>query len=125
MKRIIEKPIKPEYKPHRTFKTKEIAEMLGLTTSYINMLARKLGVEYHLTKTGKIQNNVYDYAGYAAIKQHVDAIRGEKEKQTEKKTTAPKLTLEELQKLHPLVTNPKWFNINQWPDTVPNCMEND
>lgn len=116
MKRKIEKPIKPEYKPHRTFKTKEIAEKLGLTTSYINMLARKLGVEYHLTKTGKIQNNVYDYAGYAAIKQHVDMIREEKKRQAEKKTTAPKLTLEELQKLHPLVTDTRWLKLSEWPD---------
>ena len=31
--------------------------------------------------------------------------------------------IEELKKLHPLVTNPKWLDVNQWPDRVPDCMK--
>lgn len=35
----------------------------------------------------------------------------------------PKMTIQQLKILHPLVTDERCFNINYWPDPLPKCFE--
>ena len=37
------------------------------------------------------------------------------------KVVKPELTLDEMKKLHPLVTEERFLNLNYWPDITPKC----
>jgi virulence-associated protein VapD len=39
------------------------------------------------------------------------------------KKEQPKMTIEQLKILHPLVTDERCFNINYWPESMPKCFE--
>ena len=39
------------------------------------------------------------------------------------KKEQPKMTLQQLKILHPLVTDERCFNINYWPEVEPKCFE--
>ena len=100
----------------RVFTTVEIAEALKTTRPTIYRISSLLNIKCTL---GERRVKFWTYADYKKMKEYISGIHKHKPEPVKK----PELTLEEMQKLHPLVTNPKWFRLSAFPDIVPKGYE--
>jgi hypothetical protein len=101
----------------RVFSTQEIADALGTTRPTIYRIAAAKNLHCSLVH-GKVK--VWSYDDFKVFKLCVSQIQKHKPVEPVKK---PELTLEEMQKLHPLVTNPRWFKLSAFPDVTPQGYE--
>ena len=114
-----------KFKPekNRTFTTKEISQAFGTSIQTVRNFAHYRGLKPVVKKQDSGKVSVWNYDFYkmfsAFWKSKLLKIHAKEIKEKEQVTN----NLEELKKLHPLVTNPKWLDINQWPDIVPDCMK--
>lgn len=100
----------------KTFSTQEIADALGTTRPTIYRIAAAKDLHCSLVH-GKVK--VWSYDDFKIIKLCVSQIQ--KHNLVPVKKT--ELSLEEMKKLHPLVTNPKWFRLSAFPDVIPQGYE--
>ena len=107
---------------NRTFTTQEIAIACNCTLPTVRGFADKYGYEpLQVLKCDEGKKAIWDYVFYKAFKDYMQlSIAKRKEMNKKAKETTPEPTnLEELKKLHPHVTDIRCFNLNFWPDTIP------
>mgnify|MGYP003315868039 CR=1 FL=1 len=113
---------------NRTFTTAELADALGVVTSSIIKMIHTKKLSYNIVVSDHGKRMVVPYETYAELKQYYDK---KFEKMAEKRkvviNTKPavkqNITLEEMHKLHPLVTDDRFFKESYFPEIIPDCFE--
>ena len=103
---------------NRIFTTVEIADALNTNRPTIYHIASLKGIECTI---GAKRVKYWTYSDFKQIKEYLELHKKQPKKQVQK---APELPLEELQKLHPLVKNTRWFKLSDFPDIIPKGYEN-
>lgn len=98
----------------RTFSTKELAEIADISEESLRNLAPKLGMTKIMIRSNYFE---WDYSSYVKIK--VFAANRKKAETAPKEVKVSVANLEELRKLHPLVTNYDFFKLTYFPDSEP------
>lgn len=107
----------------KIYTTQEIADYLETSASIIRNIAHYYNIEKKVCPTKNSRAAYYTYDSVRLIKEHYEAKRN-KERQdaiSRMKVVKPELTLDEMKKLHPLVTEERFLNLNYWPDITPKC----
>lgn len=99
----------------RTFSTKELAEVAGISEESMRNLEDKLGLTKIVVKSNYFE---WDYSSYIKVKAYAE---NRKKAKAEKKKVVSSVTLEEMRKLHPLVKDDRYFRLSYFPDAVPEC----
>ena len=103
----------------RVFTTTDVANSLGISNDKVVYIAYRLDVGITESKGGL--HKVYNHAEYVRIKNYY--LTHKQETNVGVKSEKPKMSLEEMKKLHPLVTDERCFKLSWFPETKPNCME--
>lgn len=114
-------------KQEKIFTVNEISNLVDYTPNAVCQIAKKLNVGLKhkpLVKGGSCYD--FTYSDYLAIKKYVDERKAIKEKFQQlnlAKIKSKEETLQELKKLHPLVTDEKFFKLEFFPDVMPECFK--
>ena len=108
---------------NRTFTTLEIADACGIAVQSVRNFANTYHYEslaVRSSNTGRCA--IWDFNFYKAIKEVYERKAKEKEKRlkAKKEPEEENKTLEELKRLHPLVTDERCFKLSWFPETIPN-----
>ena len=109
---------------NREFTTNQIAEIIGVNPEMIAHYKRKLHIPGRKVKTGKLMECYFTYAEYKQIETMIKT----KSKLFTKKPKVVKSVnpaIEQLKQDHPLVTDERCFKASWWPDTIPNCFQDE
>jgi hypothetical protein len=104
-------------KTDRLFKTREVADICGITVGMVHYAIEKLGIIYTTNKYGYAQ---FSFKQMRLIKEYY-----KKSDTTDLKLKAEPMTLEQLKELHPLVKDERFFKLSYFPETKPSCFEED
>jgi hypothetical protein len=104
-------------KTDRLFKTKEVADICGITVGMVHYAVEKLGIIYTTNKWG--------YAQFSFIQMRLIKEYYKKSDTSNLKLKAEPMTLEQLKELHPLVKDERFFKLSYFPEIVPNCFAED
>lgn len=114
-------------KQERIFTVNEISNLVGYTPNQIRVFARKMKIgKRHkpLVEGGPCFD--FTYSDYLIIKKYVEERKAIKEKFQQlnlAKIKSKEETLQELKKLHPLVTDERFFKLEFFPDVMPECFK--
>ena len=110
---------KPE--KQKVYTTQEIADLLEISTTLVRNIASYYHIEYQIVQTGHSRAMMFTYDGVREIKARYEARLNKKKQSIVKIERTP----EENDKLedHSLVTDKRWLKLNEWPDVIPNCFE--
>lgn len=109
---------------NREFTTNQMAEIIGVNTKMIMHYKRMLGIPGRRVKTGKLMECYFTYTEYKQIETIIKAkskLFTKKPKVVESVNPA----IEQLKQEHPLVTDERCFKQSWWPDTIPNCFQDE
>lgn len=101
----------------RYFTTKEVAEMAGISHYHVYFFCKKLGIDYEVKPTS---NSRAAYFSWLNAQKIIDVAS---HKKTISKAKKELIVTDEEQNAHPLVTDPRWLKLNEWPEVVPSCFE--
>lgn len=101
----------------RYFTTREISEMTGKSDKTVRRTAKLLGIDYEIRPVGNQRNAYYSWLQTQKFVEYF------KQHKSEKKIKEELVVCDELQSQHPLVKDPRWLKLNEWPDIIPNCFK--
>lgn len=116
----------------RIFTVNEIANICGCSTNNILVIEKKIGCNYIRHKPTHSGGSFCDitYSDYLKIKAYCEerkrikeSYRLAKEKKIQEKIRKEESSLEEMKRLHPLVTDERFFKLEFFPDIVPICFK--
>lgn len=113
---------------NRTFTIADLGYAFGVTSASILNEIHKNNLPFTVEKRGRGKRFIAPYETYLELKKHYDKMlekkAGKKKVTDNAKPAAQKsLTVEEMRKLHPLVTDDRFFKESYFPETVPDCFE--
>lgn len=111
----------------KLFTTDEVGKILNVKPSNISSMAYRYGIKKIIKATNKGRTYYFDYKAMREIKDYFDRRNKEREAKGLQRLEAElteKYSIEELKKLHPLVTDERCFRMSYWPETLPNCFKN-
>jgi len=101
----------------REFTTAQTAAALGISEPTVYSIVKALNLPYDIRQQGRGPHRVALFS-YEVIKEIELYTKAKSKKQMIKNYTGMKLKAEE----HPLVTDERWLNINNWPEVVPSIL---
>lgn len=104
-------------KTDRLFKTKEVADICGVTVGMVHYAVEKLGIIY--------TTNKYGYAQFSFNQMRLIREYYKKSDLSNFKPKGEPMTLEQLKELHPLVKDERFFKLSYFPEVTPNCFAED
>lgn len=112
---------------NRVFTTTEIRQAVGCSKTLVMAFAKRKGFK---PLNDNYKNGVmaqWDYNFYKSFCNYFKALREKQQKQAEKRKKITEneppeenKSIEELKRLHPLVTDERCFKLNWWPEVIPN-----
>lgn len=105
----------------RQFTTQDIAMSLGLLPTSVSSIAVKLGIKPERRYEGRAFKHFYSWEQFRQLQLYEAEIERKRAKLN--KVNVQVYTLEELKKLHPLVTDDRFFQLSYFPETKPKCFE--
>lgn len=127
---MFEKKIEPKDKYNvysrpnkdKIYTVQEIADLCECSCDVIRNVTNRLNIPHEYVTKNKARVSVYPYSSVKIIMEH----QAEKEKKRKeialKKDKAKENKAEDLKK-HPLVTDVRCFDLNWWPDVIPDCFK--
>ena len=110
----------------KLFTTDEVGKILNVKPSNISSMVYRYGIKKIIKTTNKGRTYYFDYKAMREIKAYFDRRNKEREAKGLQRLEAEpteKYSIEELKKLHPLVTDERCFLMSYWPETLPKCFE--
>ena len=110
----------------KLFTTDEVGKILNVKPDNISSMVYRYGIKKILKATNKGRTYYFDYKAMREIKAYFDRRNKEREAKGLQRLEAEptvKYSIEELKKLHPLVTDERCFQLSYWPETLPKCFE--
>ena len=104
------------------YTTKELAQLLGTTSSCISNIAIRYNIPKKVLIAEKARVAYFSKDSLEKFRNILDEMQDKRTKWEQKKTEAT-AALEEAETLHPLVTDKRCLNLNWWPDVVPECFK--
>ena len=104
------------------YTTKQLAELLGTSSSCISNIAIRYNIPKKVLIAEKARVAYFSKESLEKFRNILDEMQDKRAKWEQKKTEAT-AALEEEEALHPLVTNKRCLNLNWWPDVVPECFK--
>ena len=94
--------------------SRDVADMLGRELSSVINARSRLGIKCKTVKSGMFTKCIWSEDDFKKIKEWSDNLRAKDRERENKKQQ----DIEELKKLHPLVTDERCFNMEWWPDEI-------
>ena len=104
------------------YTTKQLAELLGTTSSCISNIAIRYNIPKKVLIAEKARVAYFSKESLEQFRNILDEMQDKRAKWEQKRTEAT-AALEEAETLHPLVTDKRCLNLNWWPDVVPECFK--
>lgn len=104
------------------YTTKQLAELLGTTSSCISNMAIRYNIPKKVLIAEKARVAYFSKESLEQFRNILDEMQDKRAKWEQKRTEAT-AELEEAETLHPLVTDKRCLNLNWWPDIVPECFK--
>ena len=104
------------------YTTKQLAELLGTSSSCISNIAIRYNIPKKVLIAEKARVAYFSKESLEQFRNILDEMQDKRAKWEQKKTEAT-AALEEAEALHPLVTDKRCLNLNWWPDVVPECFK--
>lgn len=113
----------------KEFSVLDLQELLSVDRYNLDKARKALNLKGRKVRTGKKGSHcVYTYEEYLQLKNCITAMRRTLENKKrliaiadEANRRQQQQTIEELKKKHPLVRDVRCFDLNWWPDVVPDC----
>ena len=104
------------------YTTKQLAELLGTSSSCISNIAIRYNIPKKVLIAEKARVAYFSKESLEKFRNILDEMQDKRAKWEQKRTEAT-AALEEAETLHPLVTDKRCLNLNWWPDVVPECFK--
>ena len=104
------------------YTTKQLAELLGTSSSCISNIAIRYNIPKKVLIAEKARVAYFSKESFEQFRNILDEMQDKRAKWEQKKAEAT-AALEEAETLHPLVTDKRCLNLNWWPDVVPECFK--
>ena len=104
------------------YTTKQLAELLGTSSSCISNIAIRYNIPKKVLIAEKARVAYFSKDSLEKFRNILDEMQDKRAKWEQKRTEAT-AALEEAETLHPLVTDKRCLNLNWWPDVVPECFK--
>lgn len=101
----------------RQFTTAEAAAALGISEPTVYSIVKVLNLPYDIRRQEHGPHRVALFS-YEVLKEIELYTKAKSKKQMIKNYTGMRLKAEE----HPLVTDERWLNMNDWPEVVPSIL---
>lgn len=105
------------------YTTRQLAELLGTTSSCISNIAIRYNIPKKVLIAEKARVAYFSKESLEQFRNILDEMQDKRAKWEQKKTEAAAAELEEAETLHPLVTDKRCLNLNWWPDVTPVCFQ--
>lgn len=104
------------------YTTKQLAELLGTSSSCISNIAIRYNIPKKVLIAEKARVAYFSKESLEKFRNILDEMQDKRAKWKQKKAEAT-AALEEAEALHPLVIDKRCLNLNWWPDVVPECFK--
>ena len=104
------------------YTTKQLAELLGISSSCIANIAIRYNIPKKVLIAEKARVAYFSKDSLEKFRSILDEMQDKRAKWEQKRTEAT-AALAEAEALHPLVTDKRCLNLNWWPDVVPECFK--
>lgn len=104
------------------YTTKQLAELLGTSSSCISNMAIRYNIPKKVLIAEKARVAYFSKESLEQFRNILDEMQDKRAKWEQKKAEVT-AALEEAEALHPLVTDKRCLNLNWWPDVVPDCFK--
>lgn len=112
----------PEEVNTQRFTTLDIANITNETTYAVGNARMFLGIQGKVESTKSGRTCFFTYSEMKQIKDLLEARKARQIKKPEQEEEKH-LSIAELKKQHPLVTDERCFNLHWWPNIMPICFE--
>ena len=110
----------------KVYTTKEVAELLGITEASVRGIVKNYDLDFSVVPTKSSRAACYSYDTVRQIKEYHEATvkRFEKIRLDKMKAMQDQsMSTEDMKRLHPLVTDERYFKLSYFPDVVPECFK--
>ena len=107
----------------RIYTVHEIAELFECSDNVVRNISFRLDIPHTYTTKNKARVVIYPYGSLRLFKNYFDAKAKKRNETALKKVTLIREEETTGAEDHPLVTDKRCFNLNWWPDVVPECFK--
>ena len=107
------------------YTVQETADLLDTSCDEVRRIVLHYKVKHETVRTRRSRAIMLDYDAYRLVKLHFEEKVKRREEARKKAELKAQGAVEgaELAEAHPLVTDKRWFKLNEWPDVLPSCLQ--